>query len=316
MMLQNKVRIKGTGSYTPPKIVTNEELAKKVDTDPDWIYNTLGIKQRRICEENEYTSDISAKAGLDAIRNAGINKNDIDLIIVATSTPDRKAPSTACITKHKMEINNHCPAFDLTAVCSGFMYAMSLASNMILSSDYKQVLIIGSDTFSKITDWNRRDCVFFGDGAAAVVLEKSNYEDALFDSLIYSECSNPNHFTVFPEDDYFTMNGKAVYQTATEVLPEAIFNILNKNDISLDEVDHIIPHQPSIGILKRTAEILDIPFEKFKTNMHNYANTSGATIPLLLDEVNKDQQFKKDDIVVFASVGSGWTWGAGVYRWH
>ena len=235
---------------------------------------------------------------------------------MATATPDRKAPSTSCLVKRNLGIKNDCPAFDISAVCSGFMYALSIASNMLKSGTYKKALIIGADTFSKITDWDRRDCVFFGDGAGAIILESSEYEKALFSSMIFSETSNTDHFTVYPEDQHFTMNGSAVYETATKVLPKTIKALLDKNNLSVDEVTHVIPHQPSIKILQKTSELLNIPFEKFHTNMHEYANTSGATIPILLDEVIKSNILKLDDIIVFAGVGSGWTWGAGVLRWH
>lgn len=317
MIYTNKqVKIKATGSYVPERILTNEEIAKTVPTTSEWVYENLGIKERRISEKEEFTSDLASKAGLEVIKSAGIDRNDVDLIILATSTPDRKAPSTACIVQHKMGITNQCPAFDIAAVCSGFLYALVMGSQFIQTSMYKNVLIIGADTFSKITDWNRRDCVFFGDGAGAVLLQPSNYEKALFSSLLYSDGSGMNNFTVYPGDSYFSMNGKAVYDTGTKVLPGAIQSILEKNQLKNHDIAAVIPHQPSIRILKKTAEILEIPFEKVKTNMDRYANTSGATIPLLFDEVNRSGELKKDDLIVFAAVGSGWAWGASVYIYH
>ena len=316
MFFSGKIKISSTGSYTPERIVTNEDLAPKVNSSPEWIYENLGITERRICEKNQFTSDLAANAGLSALKAANIDASEIDLLIVATSTPDRKAPSTACIVKHKMKMNSTCPAFDISAVCSGFIYALSIASDMMKDKKYKNVMLIGADTFSKITDWTRRDAVFFGDGAGAVILRQSDYKDALFSSILFSESSNPDHFTVHPEDDFFTMNGKAVFETGTKVLPEAIHTIMDHNHMTVDQIDYIIPHQPSIGILKETAKILELPFSKIKTNMKNYANTSGATIPLLLDEVNRRGEFKTNDKVVFAAVGSGWTWGAAIYVWH
>ncbi len=316
MFNANNVKITGTGSFVPENIITNKDLEKKVDTSTEWIYKKLGIQERRVVSNGEYTSDLAVKAALKAIENANIDKNEIDLTIVATATPDRKAPSTACLVKSKIRINNVSPAFDISAVCSGFMYALSMASHLIQSEAYEKILIVGADTFSTITDWDRRDCVFFGDGAGAIILEKSNYEQALFSSVLYSESSSTDIFTVFSKDKYFTMDCKGVFNMATKVLPETIQIILNKNNLSVKNIDHIIPHQPAINILKRIAKILDIPFDIFHTNMQNYANTSGATIPILLDEVHRARKLKKDDIIIFAGVGSGWTWGAGVYRWH
>ena len=316
MYRSRRVRISGTGSHVPSRIVTNETLEQAVDTNAAWILKNLGIRERRICEDHEYTSDIAAKAGLHALESAGVAREDVDLIIVATATPDRKAPSTACLVKHKMGITNTCPAFDLAAVCSGFLYSLSIGSTLIQNGIHRRVLIIGADTFSKITDWSQRDCVFFGDGAGAAVLEASSDERAFFASKIFSETANTDHFTVFPEDQYFTMNGRAVFETGSNVLPEAIRSVLYENGFTLEDISCIIPHQPSRRLLEATAEKLGIPSSKVKTNMEFYANTSGATIPLLLDEVNRRGEISDGDLIVFAAVGSGWTWGAALYRWH
>lgn len=315
MPYSNKTIIIGTGSCVPDKIVTNEMLEDRTDTDSKWVFDMLGIRERRICADSQMTSDLAAGAAINAIESSGIDKEDIDLIILATATPDRKAPSTACLVKNKLGIRNTCPAFDIAAVCSGFMFAFSLASNMIQTGTYKNVLVIGADTFSKITDWNRRDCVFFGDGAGAVVLSKTEKENALFCSRLYSECENPNHFTVYPEDKFFSMNGREVYKTATTVLPDCVRNLLKENKLTKEDITHVIPHQPSIKILQKLAEVLDIPFAKVHTNMDRYANTSGATMPLMLDEANRKGHLKEGDLIVFAAIGSGWTWGAALYRW-
>lgn len=312
----SNIRISSTGSYVPGKIVRSDELAAKLHTDVEWIYQNLGIVERRIAEDNELSSDLGYRAALDALKSSSLDKNDLELIIVATATPDRKAPSTACIIQDKMGLTNRCPAFDINAVCSGFLYAMTLGAQLIQGGVYRNILVIGVDTFSKITDWTRRDCVFFGDGAGAVLLQESSYPDALFSSVLYADGSGTDCFTVHPDEQFFTMNGKAVYETGTKVLPEAIRQILLKNDLAISDVAMIIPHQPSVRVLKRTAEILDIPFSKMKINMDLYANTASATVPLLLDQVNKAGEIRPKDIVVFAAVGSGWTWGAAVYRWH
>ena len=315
MSFYRNIRIAGTGSYAPSRIVTNEELEKSVGTNTQWIFENLGILERRIAEKEEYTSDLAVQAGLKAIENAGLEKDDIELIILATATPDRKAPSAACIVQQKLGIRTHCPAFDISAVCSGFIYGLTIGSQFIQSGTYKNILVIGADTFSKITDWSRRDCVFFGDGAGAVVLQTSDSKEALFSSLLFANGQGQDHFTIYPKDEYFTMNGRAVYETGSVVLPQAIRSVLQKNNLTPTDISMIIPHQPSIRILKNTANELGIPFDRVMTNMDRFANTSGGTIPILLDEAHRGGKIKRNDLIVFAAVGSGWTWGAAIYRW-
>ena len=309
------VRIAGTGSYAPERRVSNAELAAKVDTTPEWIEANLGIFERRVAADDEFTSDLAARAGLRAIEMAGLERAAIELIILATATPDRKAPSAACLAQMKMGITNGCPAFDVSAVCSGFLYAMTIGAQFVQTGMYRNVLVIGADTFSRITDWSRRDCVFFGDGAGAVVLQASPHEDGLFSSVLYADGRGHEGFTVLPRDPHFTMNARAVYETGTTVLTSAIQEVVGRNGLEMGQVTAFIPHQPSIRLLRRTAELIDVPFEKFHHNMARYANTSGGTIPLLLDEVNRAGHLHAGDIVVFAAVGSGWTWGAAVHRW-
>lgn len=322
------VKIVGTGSYVPSTVYTNEYLAALVNTDPQWIEGNLGIKERRIADDNQPTSDLAAKAGLKAIDNAGISKDDIDLIIVATATPDRMAPSTACIVQDRLEMYN-AVAFDISAVCSGFLFAMSVASQYIASGVYNNVLVIGADTFSKIIDWKRRDCVFFGDGAGAVVLTHTDSNEGFLAYRLYSDGRGKYNFTVPAGGSekpatretvanglhYFQMIGREVYNTATKVLPEAIREVLADANLSINDVDFMIPHQPSIKILQKTAEIIGLDEAKLMTNMDKYANTSGATIPLLLDEVNRAGKIRKGDVVLFAAVGSGWTYGASIIKW-
>jgi 3-oxoacyl-[acyl-carrier-protein] synthase-3 len=250
------------------------------------------------------------------LESANLDRNEIDLIIVATATPDRKAPSTACLTKHKLGITSTSPALDVAAVCSGFIYSLNLASALLAAGAHRKILIIGADTFSKITDWSRRDCVFFGDGAGAVVVEQSPDAGGLYCGEIFADTRETDHFTVYPHDEHFTMNGRAVYETGSKVLPEAIRRLLNENGLEIGDVDCIVPHQPSQRLLKKMAETLAIPFSKVKTNMRKYANTSGATVPLLLDETVKEGGIKSGDLVVLAAVGSGWTWGAALFRWR
>lgn len=309
------VCIRSTGSYVPANILTNEEIVGDLPTSPEWIVQTLGIRQRRVADPEEYTSDLAARAGLNAIAAAGLDPNEIDLIIVATSTPDRKLPSSACIAQRKMGIRNGCPAFDVAAVCSGFLYAITIAAQFVENGVYEHALVIGADTYSKVTDWNHRNCVFFGDGSGAVVLEKDHRVNGLFSSILFADGEGMDDFTVFPADNYFTMNGRAVYEKATAALPECIQQILCINGLGLNDVSMIIPHQASSHVLKRAAELLSIPYSRMQTNLELYANTAGATVPLLLDQVHRDGLIHKDDLLLFAAIGAGWTWGATLYRW-
>jgi len=275
----------------------------------------LGIRERHIAAAEEFTSDLAARAGTAAIAAAGLEPNEIDLIIVATSTPDRKLPSCACMAQAKMGIRNGCPAFDVAAVCSGFLYGITIAGQFIENGVYDRVLVIGADTYSKITDWNHRHSVFFGDGSGAVVLERNGRANGLFSSILFADGEGADDFTVFPRDTFFSMNGKAVYQKATAALPECVQQILCLNGLGVDDVSMIIPHQASAHVLKRAAEILDVPYSRMQTNLEGYANTAGATVPLLLDQVNRRGDIHQNDLLLFAAIGAGWTWGAMLYRW-
>jgi len=326
--LVRNVKIIGTGSYVPELIYTNEYLETIVPTNAKWIEDNLGIKERRIALPEQATSDLASEAGLKAIDNAGLSPNDIELIIVATATPDRLAPSTAAIVQDKIKAYK-AVAFDLAAVCSGFLFSISAASQFIATGIYNNALVIGADTFSKITDWSRRNCVFFGDGAGAAVLTHTETDSGFLAFRLYTDGRGKWNFTIpgggseFPLSyenvdagyRYFQMNGKAVYETAINVLPQAINQVLSDTGLSINDIDYMIPHQPSIKILKDTAKIIGLPFEKVMTNMDRYANTSGGTIPILLDEVNRAGKLKSGTIVLFAAVGSGWTYGASIMKW-
>ncbi len=326
--LVRNVKIIGTGSYVPETIYTNKYLETIIPTSDEWIYENLGIKERRIASPNEATSDLASKAAINAIENSGLRKDDIDLIIVATATPDRLAPSTAAIVQDKIQAY-HAVAFDISAVCSGFLYGMSVASQFIAAGVYDNVLVIGADTFSRIIDWTRRDAVFFGDGAGAAVISHGNVNEGFLAFRLYTDGRGKYNFTVpaggseIPASEetiknrlhYFQMNGKAVYETGTEVLPQAIRQVLSDTGLSIKDIDYMIPHQPSIRILQKTAEIIGLPWGKVMTNMDKYANTSGGTIPILLDETNLSGKLKKGNLILFAAVGSGWTYGASILKW-
>lgn len=322
------VRISGTGRCLPEQVYTNDYLSTLVDTNDQWIFEKLGIRERRVAAEDETTSDLASRAALQAIEDAGLTPEDIDLIIVATTTPDRPAPSTASFVQEKIEAFN-AGAFDISAVCTGFLYAMTCAVQFVATGAIKHVLAIGSDTFSKITDWERRDCVFFGDGAGAVVFSPNEQNDGLITCKLGADGRGKAIWTVpaggseQPATEqtvrdrlhYWQMDGKGIYNTAVKVLPEVITDVLNAAGLKLDDIKYMIPHQPSIGILKSTAQTLGMDFSKVLTNMDRYGNTSAATVPILLDETKRSGMLERGDHVIYAAVGSGMAWGAMVYRW-
>ena len=326
---KSSAKIIGTGSYVPERVLTNEEIEKTVPgANAEWTFNKLGISERRIARDNESSADLALLAARRAIADAGIQPSDIDLIVVGTTTPRRIAPSTACFVQHHLGAFE-CPAFDLAAVCSSFIYSMSIGLQFIVSGTYQHVLVIGVDTFSKITDWSRRDCVFFGDGAGAAVLTSCPVGVGILSIDLGADGSEdwawtvlaggselPTSLETLKKDLHFwQMDGKAVYRMATHRIPLTINRSLEKANLTVADVAHVVPHQPGIGVLREAAEIMGIPFEKFHTNMDRYANTSAATVGITLDEANKSGNLKPGDIVVFAAVGAGWTWGSMIMRW-
>lgn len=303
------VKITGTGFFVPQRILTNKEIESFADTTDEWIVKNTGIHERRICENGENSSYLGMLAGHQAIESSSLNKDDIDMLIVATTTADMLSPSTACIIKDRLGLTNTI-AFDISAVCSGFLFGMSVAEQYISSGTYKNILVIGVDIFSTITDWTRRDCVFFGDGAGAAVLSAS--DNAGFRGFtLYSDSIDRIGFNC-EHGENFVMNTRSVYNTATRVLPIAINGVLKKVGMTINDIDYLIPHQPSIRILKEVANQIELPIEKVMMNMKNYGNTVAATIPILLHE--SWNKFKIGDILLFAAIGSGWTYGASIYE--
>lgn len=310
-MKYNNVTIKGTGSFIPPKILTNKELEKSVKTSDSWIYENLGIKERHISEV--LPSNLGYEASLLAIEDANILKDDIDLIIVATSSPDRISPSTACIIHEKLNLTRNIPAFDINAVCTGFIYGLTLAASLIQSGTYENILLIGTETYSRITDWSNRNCVFFGDGAGAVVIGHS--KNGWIATELYADGKGKEIFTV-PIGGTFSMNGKEVFKQAVEVLPDSIIYILQLYNINISEIDMLVPHQPNINILKETSKKIGLPVEKVKLLMHKYANLAGASIPVGLDECKREGTIKKGNKILLSAVGSGWTWGSAIINYE
>ena len=305
------LKIIGIGSYLPEKILTNTEISTFVETTDEWIQKNLGIKERRISAKGELSSDLAVHSSLNAINDAGLLVDDIDFIIMATSSPDRISPSTACLLQEKIGAFN-AACVDINAVCPGFLYGLQIAKGLLSIGQYKNILLVASETYSKITDWEKRDCVFFGDGSGAVVLQSDN--DNICEIDLYADGRGKEAFTVH-HGECFSMIGKEVYENGISKLPKSIIDLLARIKIDKNNIDHVIPHQPSINILKKTAEILDVDFSKFGTSMEEYANTAGASIPITLDKLYKSNKFKDGDLLLLTTIGSGWVWGSGIIKW-
>ena len=315
-------RITGTGSYLPPNRLTNAQLAdqlaaKGVETSDEWIVARTGIRARHFAAPGVSSSDLGLEAAKRAIEAAGLQAAEIDLIIVATSTPDMVFPSVACILQHKLGIAG-CPAFDLQAVCSGFVYALSVADAMIKSGAANKALVVGAEVFSRILDFSdRTTCVLFGDGAGAVVLEASQTPGILATDL-HADGSHvgilcvPGHVSggQVLGSPLLTMDGKAVFKLAVGVLESAARATLAKAELLESDIDWLIPHQANLRIMHSTAKKLKLPLEKLIVTVDQHGNTSAASIPLALDEAVRSGKVKKDDIVMLEGVGGGFTWGA------
>ena len=313
--------ISGCGSYLPKKILTNKDLSKKLDTSDEWIKSRTGIRQRFIADKNQLNSDLGYEAAKKALKNAKIKTSDIDLIIVATSTPDHTFPSTATKIQAKLGIKKGF-AFDIQAACSGFIYAMSVADNYILNNQATNALVIGSEIFSRILDWNDRStCVLFGDGAGAIVLSKKKrnsgiistelYSDGWFYDLLYVDGGVASN----QKAGQIKMKGREVFRHAVEKLSECIKLSLKKNNLKKDNIDWIIPHQANKRIMDMTAKKLDISKNKVLITVDRYANTSSASIPLTLDYALSKKIVKRGQIIVFEAIGGGLTWGCSILKY-
>ena len=320
---QRQVIISGTGSYVPEKIYTNKYLETLVDTNDDWIFKNLGIKERRIASENECTSDLAFESARRAIENSNITGENVDLIIVATATPDNTFPATATSIQSGLGIKKGY-AYDVQAVCSGFVYALELADNAIRLGKADHALVVGSETFSRIIDWkDRSTCVLFGDGSGAVILKSVDENSS---SLILS-----NH--LYSDGDYkemlfvdggpstsnnvglLRMDGGGVFKHAVKNISSAIKDGLEANEMIIEDIDWFVPHQANSRILEAVAKKIGINKEKIIITVDKHANTSAASIPLALNEANKNNLIKKGDIVLLAAMGGGFTWGSTLIRW-
>jgi 3-oxoacyl-[acyl-carrier-protein] synthase-3 len=313
-------KIISSGSYLPKKIVTNFDLEKTVDTTNDWIIERTGIKKRHIAADGELTSDIGYFAALDALQKAGLNPEDIDLIVLATTTPDLTFPSTASTIQAKLGAKNAF-AFDVQAVCSGFVYALNVADNFIKVGQVKNALVIGADILSRIVNWqDRNTCVLFGDGAGAVVLQATQEAgEGIIAANLYSDGSlnsilNTSGGVSFSKDaGFIQMQGKEVFKHAVDKMTKSVVETLAKANLQVSDINWFIPHQANARILSGVAKKLNLPEEKVVMTVESHANTSAASIPLALDKIYS--QIKKGDIVVFEALGGGLTWGAIILRW-
>lgn len=315
-------RIIGTGGYLPEKILTNQDLESMVDTSDEWIRTRTGITQRHIAADNEMASDLALQASRNALEAAQIPAQAIDLVIVATTTPDMIFPSTACILQNKLGIENG-PAFDVQAVCSGFIYALAMADMFIRSGKCRNALVVGTEVYSRIIDWqDRTTCVLFGDGAGAVVLTESEQPGVLSTHLHangrYSDAlAAPGYICAgrVKGTPYIAMEGSTVFKFAVKVLEEVAREALAANNLQASDIDWLIPHQANIRIINATAKKLGIPEDKVVETVSQHGNTSAASIPLALDLAVRDGRIQSNQHVILEGVGGGFTWGSVLLRW-
>lgn len=317
-----KTRIIGTGSCAPQNVVTNHDLAKVVDTSDEWIYSRTGIKQRRIATEDNAGS-LATEAAKRAIDNAGISPEEIELIIVATTSPDYTFPNTASVVQSNIGATG-AMCVDISAACTGFIYGLSMAEAYIQSGQFKKTLIIGAEYMSSIVNWkDRSTCVLFGDGAGAAVLAAvENEEGFRAVSCLHSDGSKGHVLTYGDraklsrnEQDYLYMDGQEVFKFAVKKVPESITEVLSKADVKIDEVTHFILHQANIRIIEAVVKRLGLDMDKFPTNVSDYGNTSAASIPILLDELNRNNILKKNDKIILSGFGAGLSWGSTLLEW-
>ncbi|SCY68920.1 3-oxoacyl-[acyl-carrier-protein] synthase III [Nitrosospira sp. Nl5] len=315
-------RITGTGSYLPEKILTNHDLERMVDTSDEWIRTRTGITQRHIAADSEMASDLALHASRAAMDAAGVTAEDIGLIIVATTTPDVIFPSTACILQDKLGVKD-CPAFDVQAVCSGFIYALATADLFIRAGKYRAALVVGTEIYSRILDWtDRATCVLFGDGAGAVVLTPSD-QPGILSSHLHADGSHSKILAVpgsicggkVQGKPFLTMEGNTVFKFAVKVLEEVVHEAVAENALQVSDIDWLIPHQANIRIILSTAKKLGIPMEKVIATLDSHGNTSAASIPLALDTAVRDGRIQSGQYVLLEGVGGGFTWGAVLLRW-
>lgn len=329
-MRQNqRASITGIGSYLPGKVLTNYDLEKMVDTSDEWIIQRTGIKERRIIENGQITSDLGTQASLRAMEDAGVSPNDLDMIITSTITPDHIFPSTSCFIQQKLGATR-ASAFDILAACAGFIYALSIGQSFVNSGAMETVLVVGAECLSTITDYtDRATCVLFGDGAGAVVIQKSSTKHEILSTSLAADGSQADVLimpgggaktpasieSVQQRMHYIQFRGKEVFKLAINNITNLILETVTKNDLTINDIDLIIPHQSNLRIIEATMEKLGLPKEKAFVNIDKYGNTSSASIPIAIDEARKEGRLSKGDIVMLVAFGGGLTWGSSVIRW-
>ena len=313
-------RITGTGSYLPEKILTNHDLEKMVDTNDEWIRDRTGISERHIAADDEFTVDLAEQAARNAIDAAGISVDDIDLIIVATTTPDRVFPSTACLLQQRLDIHG-CTAFDIQAVCTGFVYGLGVANQFFKAGTSKCALVVGAETLSRILDWkDRNTCVLFGDGAGAVVLQ-ADEETGILSSHLHADGSYENLLTVnygvstgssqiLEGSGGITMKGNEVFKMAVNTLGRIVDETLQYNNMEKSDIDWLVPHQANIRIINATAKKLSMSLDHVVVTVDKHGNTSAASVPLALDVAVRDGRIKKGETLMLEAFGGGFTWGS------
>ena len=312
-------KIIGTGSYLPKKILTNKDLEASLDTSDDWITSRTGIKERHIADPNENTSDLAYEASLKAIKSANIDVSDIDLIILATTTPDKVFPSTACTVQSKLNIS--CPAFDIQAVCTGFIYALSIADKFMKTNAAKNILVIGADRMSSITDYtDRSNAILWGDGAGAVILSSSKdpgilsthiHADGKYENLLHV----PRNKKEKDKSDAIEMQGNQVFKFAVNTLDQIVDETLLANNLGKSDIDWVVPHQANIRILEATAKKLEMSMSKVIVTIDRHGNTSAASIPLAMDEGVKSGKIQPNQTILMEAFGGGFTWGSALIKY-
>lgn len=315
-------RIVGTGSYLPEKVITNRDLELAVDTTDEWIYTRTGIRQRHVAADDQKASDLALEASRRALEAAGISAADLDLIVVATTTPDMVFPSTACLLQAKLGARN-CPAFDVQAVCSGFVYGLTTADQFLRSGAYRNALVVGAEIYSRILDWSdRATCVLFGDGAGAVVL-RCDSSPGILSSHLHADGSYSNLLSVpgtvsggkVSGRPLLQMDGSGVFKFAVKALDDLVEEALIANRLQKTDIDWLVPHQANIRIIQASAKKLGLSMEKVVVTVDRHANTSAASIPLALDEAARDGRIRQGQLVLLEAVGGGFTWGAALVKW-
>ncbi|MFC0471547.1 beta-ketoacyl-ACP synthase III [Halalkalibacter kiskunsagensis] len=310
-----RVGIIGVGSYVPETIVTNYDLEKNVDTTDEWIRTRTGIEERRIASEDIDTSDMAIIAAQKAIADAKLYPEDIDLILVATATPDYAFPSVACIVQEALGMH-HTPAMDISAACSGFIYALVTGKQFVENATYKNVLVIGSEKFSKVVDWtDRNTCVLFGDGAGAVILSQVSEDKGILSFSLGADGSGANHLLVDKKTNFVEMNGREVFKFAVRQMPNSSLEVVERAGLTKEDVDFLIPHQANMRIIDAARERLGLQKERVSTTVRNHGNTSAASIPLALFHEIEAGKIQDGDVVVMVGFGGGLTWGSICLRW-